>query len=57
MLLIRNIGQLATAAGGSGPLSGVCQGELGLIERAAVLVDGDRIAAAGPEADILRDLR
>lgn len=45
-LLLRNIGQLATCPGDRAPQ------DAGLIDRAALLVDGDRVAWAGPEASL-----
>jgi len=52
-LIIRNIGQLVTLDGPPAPRTGEAMGALGVIEGGAVAVRGDRIAAAGPEADIL----
>ncbi|MFN2114711.1 MAG: imidazolonepropionase [Anaerolineae bacterium] len=46
--------QVATLAGGHGPLAGRRQGDLGLIDGGAVAVERDRIAAVGPRDEVLR---
>ena len=48
-LVVRNIGRLATLAGPV-PRVGAAMGDLGIVERAAVVAAGGRIAYAGPEA-------
>jgi len=53
-LLIRNIGQLVTVAGPPGPRAGALQGELGIVANGAVAISGETIAAAGPEAVVLK---
>jgi len=45
-LLLRNIGQLATCPPGNP------QHDAGLVDRAALLIDGDHIAWAGPESEL-----
>jgi imidazolonepropionase len=45
-LLLRNIGQLATCPGNQAPQNA------GLIDRAALLIDGGQVAWAGPEASL-----
>lgn len=51
--IIRNIGQLLTLDGPPVPRRGGEQAYLGIIGKAAVAIVGDRIAAAGPEADVV----
>ena len=48
-LVVRNIGRLATLAGPV-PRTGAAMGDLGIVERAAVIAAGGRITYAGPEA-------
>jgi len=45
-LLLRNIGQLATCP------SGNPQQDAGLVDQAALLIEGERVAWAGPEAEL-----
>lgn len=52
-ILIRNIGQLITLAGG-GPRSGTRMRDLGIIENGAVLIDGENIAAVGKTKTVER---
>ncbi len=58
-LLIHNIGQLITVAGGPvmrrgvGPLRGPLMRQLGIIEQAAVAVRDGAILAAGPQAELV----
>lgn len=52
MLAVVNIGQLATLAGAARPRVGAELRDLGLIAPAALLVEGDRIVAAGTYADL-----
>ncbi|MDX1534497.1 MAG: imidazolonepropionase [Thermoplasmata archaeon] len=56
-LLVRNIGRLATLGGYRGPRRGRELSDLGIMEDAAVLVEGGRIVAVGPEAEVRRDAR
>lgn len=51
-LLIHNIGQMITVAGGAGPLRGPEMRQLGIVGRAAIAVQDGAIVAAGPEADL-----
>jgi imidazolonepropionase len=51
--IIRNIGQLVTLDGPPVPRRGADMQALGLVEGAAVAIRGERIAAAGPEGDVL----
>jgi imidazolonepropionase len=53
-LLLANIGQLITLRGASNPRRGSALREIGLIEDAAVLCSGGRIAAVGRQRDVLR---
>ncbi len=50
-MLIHNIGQLVTPRGG--PQRGSRLGELRIVPHAALLIRGGKIAAVGPEADLL----
>ncbi len=52
MLLLRNIAQIFTVAGGPVPRVGNSMSELGIIENGAILVRGDRITWVGPTKDI-----
>jgi imidazolonepropionase len=54
-LLLANIGQLVTLRGEPGPRRGTALGEIGLVRDAAVLCAGGRIAAVGPQGEVLRD--
>lgn len=47
--LVRGIGQLLTIAGPRGPRRGALAGELGIVEKAAMVCSGGRIAWVGPE--------
>jgi imidazolonepropionase len=49
---IVNIGQLVTLAGSPRPRTGRELSELGIIPNAALLIEGGRIAATGPYADL-----
>ncbi len=51
--IIMNIGQLLTLDGPPVPRRGGDLSFLGIIEKAAVAMEGDRVAAVGPESDIL----
>lgn len=55
MLLIRNIGQLVTVSGASTPRSGVDQSALGIIENAAIVIEGGLIAWVGEESELRVD--
>ena len=48
-LVVRNIGRLATLAGPV-PRTGAAMGDLGIVERAAVIASAGRITYAGLEA-------
>ncbi len=52
MLLLKNIAQIATLAGGPVPRVGNSMSELGIIENGAILIRGDRIVWVGPTRDI-----
>jgi imidazolonepropionase len=54
-LLLANIGQLLTMAGGAVPRRGRALAEIVLIKDAALLCGGGRILAAGPQREMLRD--
>jgi imidazolonepropionase len=58
-LLIRHARQLLTVPPGPGGRAsrGAAQGELGLIEDGALAVEGERVVAAGPTAEILAGFR
>jgi imidazolonepropionase len=43
--------QLLTLAGDPGPRAGAAQSELGILEQATIVIDGDRIAWVGPHAE------
>ena len=51
--IIHDIGQLVTLDGPPVPRRGAEQAFLGLIEKAAVAIGGERILAAGPQDDVL----
>jgi imidazolonepropionase len=51
-LLIVNAGQLLTLAGPDSPRSGRASGELGVLARGALLIDGGLIAGVGPTAEL-----
>lgn len=52
MLLLRNIAQIVTLAGGPIPRIGNSMSNLGIIENGAILIRGDRIVWVGPTKDI-----
>ena len=52
MLLLRNIAQIVTLAGGPIPRIGNSMSDLGIIENGAILIRGDRIVWVGPTKDI-----
>jgi len=54
-LLLTNIGQLATLRGEAGPRRRAALSDIGLIQDAAVLCAGGRIAAVGKQRELLRD--
>lgn len=56
-LLIVNIGELATPAGQAGARRGAAMRDLMLLRGAAIAVAGERIAAAGPEREVLGSFR
>ncbi len=53
-LLVRDLAQLATPAGGPGPARGSALGEVSVIENAFILSEDGRIAAVGPMRDLPR---
>ena len=55
-LLIRNLSQIATPLG-RGPVRGAAMRELRVFEQGAIVVDGERFAFAGREADLPREVR
>jgi imidazolonepropionase len=52
MLLLRNIAQIVTLAGGPIPRTGASMSELGIVENGAILIRGDRIVWVGPTKDL-----
>ena len=52
MLLLRNIAQVVTLAGGPIPRTGNSMSDLGIIENGSILVRGDRIVWVGPTRDL-----
>ena len=50
LVVVRNIGELVAVR--PGPVPGRTMGDVRCIESAAVVVDGDRIAWFGPEAEL-----
>jgi len=52
MLLLRNIAQIVTLAGGPIPRTGNSMSDLGIIENGSILVRGDRIVWVGPTRDL-----
>ena len=56
MLLIRNLAQIATPVGASG-LRGPAMRQLRVVDRAVIVIDGERIAFAGYESDIPAETR
>lgn len=56
-LLIVNIGELATPAAQAGPRRGAAMRELLLVRGAAVAIVGERLAAVGPEREVLGAFR
>ncbi|PJA29859.1 MAG: imidazolonepropionase [candidate division Zixibacteria bacterium CG_4_9_14_3_um_filter_46_8] len=56
--LIRNIGQLLTIrSSDTGPRIGKYLSELGIIEDAAILINGEKIAKVGKEKEVLKGLK
>ena len=55
-LLITNIGQLVTVAGGNAPRTGPAQRSLGIVEDAAVAAKGGVVLAAGRRGEIERSV-
>jgi len=51
-LLICNAAQLVTCASPAGPKRGPAMLDVGLIEGGAIAIDGDRIVAVGPTAEV-----
>jgi imidazolonepropionase len=51
-LLVRDLAQVATPAGGGAPLRGAALGEVDVLEDAFVLCEGDAIAAVGRMRDL-----
>ncbi len=51
-LLIYDAAQVVTCAGPPGPRRGLALAEVGLINQGAVAIEGDKIAAVGPTADL-----
>ncbi len=54
-LLLANIGQLLTLRGDAGPRRGAALKTIGLLQNAAVLCAGGKIAAIGPQREVLHD--
>lgn len=54
-LIITNIGELLTLAGGPGPRTGAAMSDVGAIADAAVAVVGDKIAAVGPRRTVTEE--
>ena len=52
MLLLRNIAQVVTLAGGPIPRTGHSMSDLGIIENGSILIRGDRIVWVGPTRDL-----
>jgi imidazolonepropionase len=52
-LVIRNVGQLVTAAGPPTPRAGRWQSELGIVADGAIAVSGERIVAVGSQGAVL----
>ena len=52
MMLLRNIAQFVTLAGGPIPRTGNSMSDLGIIENGSILVRGDRIVWVGPTRDL-----
>jgi imidazolonepropionase len=52
MLLLRNIAQIVTLAGGPVPRIGRSMSKLGIIENGAILIRGERIVWVGPTKDL-----
>jgi imidazolonepropionase len=52
MLVLKNIAQLVTVKGGSGPRTGNAMSELGIVENGAVMIRGDRIVWVGPTRNL-----
>ena len=51
-LLIRDLRQVVSPAGGGAPLRGEALGELEVIENGYVLCDGEQIEAVGPMSEL-----
>ncbi len=56
-LLLTGLSEVATLAGPPGPRSGLALGELGVLEDAAIAIDGGRISWIGPERRLRREVR
>jgi imidazolonepropionase len=56
MIAIVNIGQLVTLAGSQRPRTGAELSHLAILEDAAFLIDGGRITAAGPYAELKSEI-
>lgn len=54
-LLVTNIGQLLTLAGHERPRTGSALRDLGIVNHAAVFIEGGRIALAGPEEEVVKE--
>jgi imidazolonepropionase len=54
-LLVRDLAQVVSPAGGARPLRGPALGELRLVEDAYVLCDGGRVTAVGPMSELRAD--
>ena len=52
-LLVRNIGELVTIAGPNTPRMGEQMQQLGIVHRAAIAIQKDKIVALGPEFEII----
>lgn len=57
MILIDHIGRLVTMGGVPAPRRGAAMLDTGVVKKAAVLVDGDRIVAIGPRRGVLKHER
>ena len=56
-LLLTGLSEVATLAGPPGPRVGSALGELGLVEDAAIAIDGGRISWIGPERRLRKEVR
>ena len=54
-LLVRDLAQVVSPAGGPAPLRGAALGDVRVVESAYVLCDGGRIAAVGPMSELRAD--